>query len=385
MGSAPSVDVNIAPSVISDGSLTSTNSALLAYAAAAGPTEPLVVRSAAAAAAAGVPDATVQNVADLITNGVPQVVLTRAATNSPAATIDADGWGEAFELLDNVNYPLGQVMIPGIGTAAAHEALVAHSQTTRRCAYLDAPADATAQAIVDLVALQSESPDTYLTGMFADWSVVRAGGSATRKIPGSIAAAGPTARMDVKAGHSNAMPAGPQETGTAGLVVGGLDVVQKRSIADLNLFADNGINPMRRLPTGVFVYDFLSITDDELWTNLAAGPGVAEPRSQLNWGRLGMQILGDSQVGLRQFLFQQNDGEGQLLSRAEKYLGSNLAELWSKRAIYGKTADDSYTAAVAGVTTAADVASGTLRAAISYAPTPSVRHVVMQATVNRAA
>ncbi|RYZ31391.1 MAG: hypothetical protein EOP01_03485, partial [Propionibacteriaceae bacterium] len=384
MGSAPSVDVNIAPAVISDGSLTSTNSVLLAYAAATGPTQPVTVRSAAAAVAAGVPVAVAQQVADLITGGVPQIVLTRTNTAvASAATVDADGWGEAFELLDTVNYPLGQVMIPGIGTAAAHEALVAHSQTSRRCAFLDAPVDATAQAIVDLVELQSDSPDTYLTGMFADWAVVRAGGSATRQIPGSISAAGPTARMDVKAGHSNAMPAGPQETGTAGLVSGGLDVVQKRSIADLNLFADHGITPMRRIPTGVFVWDFLSITDDELWTNLASAQGVASPRSQLNWGRLGMQIIGDAQVGLRQFLFQQNDGEGQLLNRAESFLGANLAELWSKKAIYGRTADDSYTAAVTGITTSEDVASGTLRAAISYAPTPSVRHVVMQATVNR--
>lgn len=381
---APSVDVTIAPAVIADGSLTATNSALVAYAAGTGPTGPLVVRSVAEATAAGVTVAATQHVADLISNGVPQVILTRVNTTAAAATIDADGWGEAFGKLDAVNYSLGQAMIPGVGTADAHEALVAFSQNTRRCAFLDAPVNATAAEVIALVELQEGSPDTYLTGMFPDWAVVRAGGSATRTIPGSVAAAGPTARMDKYAGHANRMPAGPQDTPVTNVVRGAVGIASTRTIDELNAFADHGINPLRQIPDGVFLWDFLSITDDTLWTNLASAPGVETPRAQLNWGRLGMQILGDTGSGLRQFLFQPNDGQGQLQTRAENFLGSYLAGLWSQNAIYGKAADDSYTANVLGVTTDADVAAGVLRAAISFRPTPSVRHVAMQATVNRA-
>lgn len=382
---APSVDVTIAPAVIADGSLTATNSALIAYAAGTGPVDPITVRSPGDAAAAGVTTAAVQHVADLIANGVPQVVLTRVNTAvTDAATIDAAGWGEAFAKLDAVNYPLGQAMIPGVGTAAAHEALVRFSQDTRRAAFLDAPVDADAAAVLALAELQAGSPDTYLTSVFPDWAVVRAGGSQTRTIPGSIAAAGPTARMDVFAGHSNRMPAGPQDTPTTTVVRGAVGVAQKRTIAELDAFADAGINPLRQIPEGVFLWDYLSITDDPLWTNLAAAQGVASPRAQLNWGRLGMQILGDTASGLRQFLFQPNDGRGQLMTRSENYLAAYLSGLWAVDAIYGEEADDAYTANVLGVTTEADIASGTLRAAISFAPTPSVRFVTMQATVTRA-
>lgn len=382
---APSVDVTIAPAVISDGSLTATNSVLMAYAAATGPTAPIVVRSPQEAATAGVTSAALQHVSDLLSNGVQQVVLTRVNTAvADAATVDADGWGEALGKLDAVNYPLGQAMIPGIGTADAHEALVAFSQNTRRCAYLDAPLNATAAAVIALVDLQAGSPDTYLTGMFPDWAIVRAGGSQTRVIPGSIAAAGPTARMDKFAGHSNRMPAGPQDTPVTNIVRNAIGVASTRTIDELNAFAEAGVNPLRQIPEGVFLWDFLSITDDPLWTNLSSAPGVTNPRSQLSWGRLAMQILGDASSGLRQFLFQQNDGQGQLLTRAENFLGSYLAGLWAVNAIYGAEADDSYSANVLGVTTAADVASGTLRAAISFAPTPSVRFVTLQATVTRA-
>ena len=383
--SAPSVDVTIAPAVIADGSLTATNSALMAYAAATGPNAPLVVRSAADAAAAGVTTAAAQHVADLISNGVPQVVLTRVNTAvTDADTIDADGWGEAWAKVDAVNYPLGQAMIPGIGTAEAHEALVRFSQDTRRCAFLDAPIDAAAAAVLDLAEAQAGSPDTYLTALWPDHAIVRAGGSQTRTIPGSVAAAGPTARMDKHAGHANRMAAGPQDTPVTTVVRNAVGVASTRTIAELNAFAAAGINPLRQIPEGVFLWDFLSITDDALWTNLAAGQDVPSPRSQLNWGRLGMQILGDTGSGLRQFLFQPNDGQGQLMTRAENFLGAYLAGLWSVNAIYGDTADDSYSANVLGVTTENDVASGTLRAAISYAPTPSVRHVQLQATVTRA-
>lgn len=137
----PQIVVNVTSTPVRRGADSPTGTAFMAYTAATGPAGPVAVTSPAAAVAAGIPQAVVDYISDCLTLGAPRVVAVRATAAGADATLAE--WTAALEQMEDT-YGMGQVMIPGVATTAAHDALLAHANTTGRTVLLDGETDATA-------------------------------------------------------------------------------------------------------------------------------------------------------------------------------------------------------------------------------------------------
>lgn len=366
------VTVADAPPAITPGRLTST--AFLGYAAATGPDKAVRVQSAKEAAAAGATIAAQQYVADLIAEGASSVVLTRIplAANS-LATADADDFLDALNTASTTEFGVGQVLLPGLTSTAAHSALLDHGYATGRTVLLDlgdspSVADVTA-AITPLRTRQGATRAGAIVGSV----LAPVTGGATRTIPGSILAAGATSRMDARVGHANRMVAGLTEFTDSGLsYVGTAGATASYSDDELNDLADLGVSPIISRPAGATLYDWLSISDDPDWR-------------QLNYGRMAMQIGATAGSFLEQFLFRPIDGKGQLFAECEAGLeGAVFLPLYNVGALYGSTPAEAFTVQVSAITTAAEIAAGTLHAAVATQFTPGARRVEFDVTVRAA-
>ncbi|MEJ7846436.1 MAG: hypothetical protein WKF93_12405, partial [Acidimicrobiales bacterium] len=219
----PQIKVNISAALVRRGLPTATGTAFLVYAGATGPTAPIRCLSAQDALDEAVPTGVAPWVGDCLELGAPEVIVVRAAAVDAAAVTQAE-WGTALATLTEEFGP-GQVFIPGVTTAAAHAALLAHSNTTSRCVLLDLPATAAASAAVTTGAGLAAATGADNAGLFAGWITLPGPAGITRNTPASVAAAGLVARGDTVTGHANHAPAGDQGRG-AGVVPEGRDVTK---------------------------------------------------------------------------------------------------------------------------------------------------------------
>lgn len=350
----PQVVVNITAALPRRGTPTPTGTAFLVYAAATGPTGPQRFTSPAdvSAALGAVPAA--QWAVDAFTEGAPEVVTIRATAANLAAVTTAE-WAAALGALPTV-LGMGQALIPGVETAAAHSALLTHSSNTGRTAMLD-----TSGAAADiLTAINPLNADN--AGAFTPVTVPAAANT-TRTVPGSVIAAGLAARGDSRVGHPNHAPAG-LHSGGAG--VSRLATAPVATYTDSNLDAlyDAGVNVFDKVPAGGVAL--------QGWKSLSNQVAFA----QLNIGRLVMKLRADFQSQMQRYLHRQIDGRGHLYGEVEGGLRGYLQQLWEADALFGATADDAFDVAVAAVNTSVDAAAGRLRASAEIAASTHVERVV---------
>lgn len=362
----PQIVVNVAAALQRRGAPTDTGVAFMLYAGATGTTTPTECTSKADAVASSAPDTIAAYVSDALTQGAHKVVLLRATAVDPSAVTQAE-WAAALAKLTPEWGP-GQVLIPGVTTPAAYDALLAHSDASGRCVLLDTAVNATAAAIATSAATLTDAEGANRCGLLAGWTIMPGPAGVPRNVPPSVIAAGLVGRNDAAVGHANNAPAGDQSRG-AGFIDGALGLTPVFTDADHDTLNDAGVSVFRVKNKTPQLYGWVSISPDDRFR-------------QLNWGRMTMQLETGIAAGAEKFLFRQIDGQGRLFSELEGMLRGYLKPLYEANAFYGATDADAYDVDVAGVNTAATAAAGELHAAVEVSFSAHTEKVVIDVTTN---
>jgi phage tail sheath protein FI len=360
----PEVVVNVAAASVKRGDPSATGTAFMVVPSATGPTDAVLCESASDALTAGFPKEAVQSVADVLFEGAPAVVLARAEV-APESAVAADSaiWEAAFNKMPVASYGIGQVLIPGVVSPDAHDTLVEFAGDTGRTALLDGEADSSVNDLVNYAQAQKAKSGARRTGLIGGWITANAPAGTTRQVPGSIVAAGLAARMDARKGHAGAMPAGTQNFGDAGRSRLAIGTTIDFTDDDRTALAAAGVSPIiPRRDGNFYLWDWLSISEDQRW-------------NQLNFGRIAMEIgyaLGEL---FEQFLFRNIDGTGGLFNEMEAVADSYFLNLYNGGALYGSEPRKAYTIDIAGQTTPAMIATGTVKCAVECVPAPGLRKI----------
>ncbi|MGX9348157.1 phage tail sheath subtilisin-like domain-containing protein [Microbacterium sp. KNMS] len=357
----PQVSVNISGELPVPSLPTATGTLFYVFAGTGGPTVPTRVTSTQQAIDAGVPAATATLIGDALTQGVPEVIVVRA-TAAAAEVTEAD-WTAALDLL-TPSYGPGQVAIPGVSTAAAHAALLAHvAAAPHRVAFLDVAENADATTIATAAAALAATAGTERAGIFAPWVSVPGAGAA-RSVPASIIAAGLAARGDATVGNANQAPMFDQGR-AAGSVRGALGVATVFSDSDVDDLYDAGVNVFRDVLGVVTLTGWKSLSTEAVWR-------------QLNIGRLTMEISARVSALMYQYLGAPIDGQGILLSQVAGDIGGYLLGLHTAGALYGATPDDAFSVVCDfSNNTAETAAAGEVHADIAITASTAAEQIVI--------
>ncbi len=357
----PQIIVNVTAALARRGAPTATGTAFFAFAGATGPTSPVRCLTSADATAAGVPSGVASWVGYCLSEGAPEVVVVRAAAVDVNAVTEAE-WTTALGLFTD-EFGAGQVMIPGVATAGAYAALLAHSDATGRTVLLDAESDATAATAAAAASGLAAGAGAERAGLIAPWVQMPGPAGVAVEVPGSVIAAALAARGDAVVGHANHAPAGDQGRG-AGIVNRGINVTATYTAAELDTLHDAGVSVIRQMYGKPTLYGWRSVSSDDRFR-------------QLNAGRFSMQLGTGIFAAAEQFLFRNIDGRGHLFAELEGALRGYLMPLYAADALYGATADDAFDVAVADVNTPDTIAAGELRSSVEVALTPHTEKVVI--------
>lgn len=365
----PQITINITEALARRGAPTSTGSAFLVYAGATGSTDVAKCVSVADATETGAPAAVATWVGDILREGAPEVYLVRATAANTAAVTEAE-WTAALDKFSDA-YPPGQILIPGVATTAAHDALLAHSAATRRTALLDSAVDDTASEIETTATALNGAAGAEHATLLAPWLTTPAAGGTTRDIPPSVIVAGLAARGDARVGHANHAPAGSQSGGAG---------VSRVATAVKAAFTNSQLDDLHDAGVSVIRIDLGQVTLFD-WVSLDPESGLFK---QLNAGRMVMQAAAGFGDIMRGFLFRQIDGRGLLYAELEGALRGYLLPLYNANALYGDTPDDAFDVQVASVNTDADAAAGRLNAAASIKLTSHTEQITFNVVISNA-
>jgi hypothetical protein len=359
----PQVIVNVVAAIQRRGDTSDTGNAFMVYAGATGPSSPVDCYSMADATAAAVPAPFAQYVSDALTQGAPKVTVLRAAAVD-ASNVTQTEWTTALNKLTN-DFGPGQVFIPGVATAAAHSALIAHANTYYRTVLLDTVSGTTAAAAQTLAAAQAAAPGSQYAMMLAGWSIFPVAGGTTRTVPPSVIAAGLLARNDAHYGHSGTAAAGDKGWG-AGYVSGATGLVESFTETDRDTLNDSGVCAFRNLRGQVQLYGFVAVSSDPAW-------------KQANWGRMAVLLHWGIRQAMEQYLFRQIDAQGKLFAQVAGNLLGYLQPFaqGSDPALVGDDTDVDTTS----VNTPTTIAAGELHAAVEVKFTGHTEKIVIDVTV----
>lgn len=360
--SRPQIVVNVTAALQRRGESTDTGTAFLVYAGATGPAVPTKCYSSADAIAASVPTAQANYVGDILTQGAPVVYVLRAAAVDAAAVTEAE-WNAALAKL-TADYGPGQVLIPGVSSAAAYAALITHENATGRCVLLDGASNASAATMATAAA--GLAAGTKKSGLIAGWVTVAASGGGTRNVPGSVMAAGLVARGDARVGHTNHAPIFTHDGG-AGVVRGGLGVVTAYTDAEVDTLSDAGVSTIRMVLGTPTLVDWKSVSDDDNFR-------------QLNWGRTHMLLKYGVAGLMMSFLGRQIDGKGHLFADVAGAMAGYLLPLWQANALYGEEPTDAFDVDAFSANTPTTIQAGELHALAEVALSPFTEKVVIDVT-----
>ncbi|WP_243061146.1 hypothetical protein [Nocardioides sp. SR21] len=362
--SRPQIIVNVAPALQRRGVVTDTGIAFLVYAGASGPSTPTRCLSAADALAASVPAGQAAWVGDALTQGAPVVYVLRAAAANAAAVTESE-WDAALAKL-TVDLGPGQVLIPGVATSAAYEALLTHANATGRTVLLDGASNASASTLTTAAAGLAAADGAERAALIAGWATVPATGGGTRDIPGSVIAAGLAARGDARVGHTNHAPILTHDGG-AGVVVGGTAVTTAYTDAETDSLSAAGVSAIRMVLGRPTLVDWKSISDDDNFR-------------QLNWGRTHMLLKNGVSALMLDFLGRQIDGRGQLFAELDGALRGYLLPLWQASALYGQEPVDAFDVDAYSPNTPTTIQDGELHAQVEVSLSPFTEKVVIDVT-----
>lgn len=363
----PQVTVNVAAALQRRGAPTDTGVAFVVFAGATGPSTPTECKSKADALAASVPETIATWIGDALNQGAPKVWALRAAAVDAAAVTEAE-WTTALEKL-TADYGPGQVLIPGVNSAAAYAALLDHAATFNRTVLLDAAEDATATAIATAAGGLAAAEGADKAALLAGWSILPGPAGVPRSVPASVITAGLVGRNDANVGHANNAPAGDQGRG-AGFVNGALGLALTFTDTELDTLADAGVTVFRSIRGQAQLYDWVSLSTDARYR-------------QLNWGRMAMQLQYGLAALMEKFLFRQLTPL--LFAEVEGTLTGYLIPLSvGESAALVAPADDPTKAPffvqVAEVNNTETMLAGQLKSAVGVSFSPFTREVVIDVT-----
>lgn len=367
----PQITVNITGAVPVAGAPVDTGTLFFVYAGTGGPSVPTTCRSIADAVAAGVPAPTAAWVGDALAQGAPEVIVLRAAAVDPA-TVTLAEWNTALAVL-TPSYGPGQVVIPGVSTAFAHQALLAHvAASPQRVALLDAGSADSAATIAAAAAALAASAGATRSAFVTPWAKFPDIGGTSRTTPASIVAAGLAARGDAVVGNANNSPIFDQGRG-AGTVIGASGVTAAFTDADTDTLYTAGVNAIR------YWNSVYALTG---WEALASTDPIWH---QFGIGRLAMQLTAGLTSIMGQFLGQQIDGKGHLFSAIDGAIRGYLLDIYEEAGLYGETPADAFDV-VCDFTnnTPATIAAGQVHASVSIVATSSTEQITIDVVTSLA-
>lgn len=294
------------------------------------------------------------------TAGQALVALTLTLAGGADGTLpvaDPDALAATLDAIPSELGP-GQVLAPGKTDPEMQAAVLAHASTRNRVALLDAPQGADVPTLIAQAgAMRGAAEDRY-GALVAPWATVPgiARGS-TRVIPWSPIQAGLIARLDAQTGNANRAAAG--EFGQSYFALG---LTQTFSDADRQTLLYAGVNTARVRYGNVRGYGFRTLSDE----NGTNGQWV-----QLNWARLNMQIVAQSQEIGEHYVFSQIDGRGLTIAAFGGDLTGMLKVLYDDGALYGDAVEDAFVVNVSSsVNTLETISDGQLLAVLSVKMSP---------------
>ena len=364
----PQIIVNVAAAIPRRGAPTATGTAFMVYAGATGDTTPAVCRSVDDAVAANAPTQIATWVGDALSEGAPEVVLVRADAEDVNAVTEAE-WKAALGTL-TAGYGVGQVLIPGVSTAAAHAALLDHADKAGRTVLLDGAQGAAASALATTATALAAAAGAEKATLVAPAVNLPGPGGVERVVPASVLVAGLVGRNDARVGHANGAPAGDQGV-SAGVIRAGRSPVTVFTDAELDTLHEAGVSVIKPVHGRPTLYGWRSLSDDDRFR-------------QLNIGRMMMQLGSGIFAAVEQFMFRSIDGQGLLYTEVEGALRGYLAPLWAAGALYGATADEAFDVAVREVNTPVMAANGELCAAVEVKLSSHAERIVIDVVTSLA-
>jgi hypothetical protein len=294
----------------------------------------------------------------------------------------ADDRGSIVELqwttaLDRFTSDLGagQVAAPGRTTGAWHLAVLEHARThgPNRHALLDNSDTPTVATIIAEAAAAAAAPNSGARHGSMYWPWAKIGGllgvAGTRTVPWSAVQMGLFAKVD--AGSSPFRPAAGERRGLTKNVVGLSQDTSALTDAQATSLNDAGVNIARI---------FYGIDGPVEYGNRTLRNAVTDPLwAQAHSSRIGMFIAAQGDAVIRRFVHEIVDGQFTTQRQLESELTAFLADLWEKRALYGATPQEAFSAtADSTVNPPVQLATGLLKAVIEYRPTPSADRVRLE-------
>jgi hypothetical protein len=272
------------------------------------------------------------------------------------ADVSETQWTNALTVF-NANLGNGQVSAPGHTTALGYVALLEHAQTYNRVALCDVADNSVASSLVAQAnGVKAAAPDSSYGAMFAPWIIIPGVQStnpsatspvSTRTVPPSALAAALMAAND-QTNDANRPAAGPNGTSTYAI-----GVTETYNQANLGLLNSNGVDIVRNLASGITVYGYRSLAVDPNWV-------------YLNNVRFRMQVVETFDAIGEDFIFNEIDGQGHLISRFNSALSAQCLAWYQNGSLFGATPTSSFVVNTGPqVNTNTTIAAGQLNAQVS--------------------
>jgi uncharacterized protein len=251
----------------------------------------------------------------------------------------------------------GQLTAPWATDPTVYAALLAASSTGNRVAFLDGKVTDGPLELTSTAALLRGAEQDRYGSLWGPWAVIPGLAPGTsRQVPWSPVQAALCARND-EAGNPNQAAAGAW--GECQYVT---DLVQAFTPDDCEALLYAGVDTARSVYGTIQAYAFRTLVDP------------AGPRSgwlELNWARLNMAIVAESEAIGQEYVFAQLDGRGHTIAAFGGELAGMLAGYYTIDALFGDDVTDAFYVNVGpAVNTIEKLADGVLSAVLTVRMSP---------------
>ena len=294
------------------------------------------------------------NVADAVTVG--SVTLAGGANGALPVSETGSVIDNALAAVPKTLGPMN-VSVPGKSNVDTHGAILAHCALTNRVALLDGARGASPTLLTSAAgALRGAEEDRY-GSLWAPWAVAPGlAGGTNRTVPWSPVQAALCARNDL-GGNPNQACAGAW--GEPPWILGLDQTFTEQECEDL-LYA--GVDTAREVYGTVQAYAFRTLVDPD---------GPRGEWRELNWARLNMAIVADSEAVAQDYVFAQLDGRGHTIAAFGGGLAGILIDYYAVDALFGDDVTEAFVVNVGPqVNTIDKLADGILSAVLMVRMSP---------------